>query len=652
MTPRHLLVVGLFLVASASTLRAAPPLHATAQADHPNAQVGQPISVTVKVRGADAVPEVKTPTVNGITLQSVGPPTVKSAMFADLEAQGVLHSGGANRFADAFKSLKQATSPEALKALDPEAAKLLSDPALTKGLPDVDAQEYTFTYSIQAEKPGQYVVPAFVVNSGGQTTTTNPIPLNLTETKPQPWVQVALSLSNSTPLVGEEVQLYYDLLIERANVTVNGKAYPYLPVGNMSLTLPALDGSTQFEMAKPLDQFIQDNAIEAGKRGFRVNGHAPEVKLDHEPDGQAPRSDNRYRRRLVIPLRIRAGGTATISPAKAAGDVYVPAGGKAKWESFVAVSQPLTFTALDLRNRADRPGDFSGIVGKPKVSAQASQTRMAAGTPFTLTLRVEGNSSTQAVAPNLAAQPEIIKGFRVRHENDRDAGDNAREFLYTLRPLNEDVKEVPPIAVSYYDPRGNAFGVAQSAAIPLTVTPSVNVTPDQPQTNPTPTPATAEPSAPTPAKEPAPPATTWSDRLLAGAEIALGLGTAVCLAVVGVRYVRRRRALHKQRTQLRQAVAEVKLGLGTPTPTVAEIRRVVQDFLRRTFHLPQGEVTPADAEECLRQAGVPVGLIRSCVSLLETCATAEFAPGMVAESPTELNANARRLLEQIALARK
>jgi hypothetical protein len=650
MTPRHPLILGLLLVASASTVCAGPPLHATAQADYPNAQVGQPINVTVKVHGASTTPEVKAPTVNGIVLQSVGPPTAMSAMFADLESKGILHPGGANRFGDAFKSIKQATSPEALKAVDPEAAKLLSDPALTRGIPDVDAQEYTLTYTVQADKPGQYVIPAFVVNSGGQTTTTNSIPLNLTETKPQPWVQVSLSLSNSTPLVGEEVQLYYDLLIERRNVSVSGKTYPYLPVGKMSLTLPALDGSTQFEMAKPLDQFIQDNAIEAGKRGFRVNGHATEVKLDNEPEGQIPGIDNRYRRRLIVPLRIRAGGTATIAPAKAAGEVYVPAGGKAKWEPFVAVSQPLTFTALDLRGRADRPGDFSGIVGRPKVSAQASQTRMAAGTPFTLTLRIEGNSSTQAAAPDLAAQPAVAKGFRFRHENDRTAGDNAREFIYTLRPLNEDVKEVPPITVSYYDPRANVFATASSAAIPLTVTPSVNVTPDHPQINSTPEPTSPEPNSPTPGKEPAAPAPSTTDRLLAGAEIALGLATAVCLAVVGMRYVRRRRAVRKQQSQLRQAVAEVHVGLGTQTATVAEVRRVVQDFLRRTFDMPPGEVTPADAEHCLRQAGVPEGLVRSCAALLETCAAAEFAPG-VAATPADLNAYARRLLEQIAASR-
>ncbi len=649
MTPRHFLLVGLFLVASTSTLCAAPPLHATAQADHPNAQVGQPITVTVKVRGASTTPEIKPPTVNGIVLQSVGPPTAISAMFAGLESQGILHPGGANRFGDAFKSLKQATSPEALKAVDPDAAKLLSDPALTKGLADVDAKDYTFTYQVQADKPGQYVVPAFVVSSDGQSTTTNSIPLNLTETKPQPWVQVALSLSNSTPLVGEEVQLYFDLLIERRNVSVSGKSYPYLPVGGMSLTLPILDGSTQVEMAKPLAQFIQDNAIEAGKRGFRVNGHPTEVKLDQEPEGQAPGSDNRYRRRLTIPLRIRAGGTATIAPAKAAGDVYVPVGASGKWQPFVAVSQPLTFTALDLRGRADRPGDFSGIVGRPKVSAQASQTRMAAGTPFTLTLRVEGNSSTQATAPDLAAQPEVVKNFRIRHENDHAVGDNAREFTYTLRPLNEAVKEVPPIAVSYYDPRANAFATASSVAIPLTVTPSVNVTPDRPQTDPAPVPTPAEP---TPAKEPAPPATSTTDLLLGGAEMVLGLATAVCLAVVGMRYVRRRRVVRQQQNQIRQAVAEVQLDLGTAKATVAEVRRVVQDFLRKNFDLPPGEVTPADAEDCLRRAGVPDGLVRSCAALLETCATAEFAPGLLATPPADLNAYARRLLAQIAASRQ
>ena len=76
--------------------------------------------------------------------------------------------------------------------------------------------------------------------------------------------------------------------------------------------------------------------------------------------------------------------------------------------------------------------------------------------------------------------------------------------------------------------------------------------------------------------------------------------------------------------------------------------RTVQDFLRRRFALPPGEVTPRDAEGCLRRAGVEEGLARACADLLETCAAAEFAPGVASVSPDELSAYAGRLIDQLA----
>src|SRR5262249_58156358 len=97
-------------------------------------------------------------------------------------------------------------------------------------------------------------------------------------------------------------------------------------------------------------------------------------------------------------------------------------------------------------------------------------------------------------------------------------------------------------------------------------------------------------------------------------------------------------------------VARVRRDPPAPAPTFAGVRQTLQDFLRRRFHLPPGEVTPHDAAECLRHGGVPEGLARSFGALLETCDTAEFAPGVVSTSPSDLAAYARQLMNQIMAA--
>jgi len=466
----------------------------TVQADRKEAQVGQPVLVTVRVRGAEEAPTIKAPTVAGAHLTAAGAPAVVPTLAADLEAQGVFHAGRGQHLVNALRGLGQ--MPD-LGALDPELAKLIGDPNLLKGqmqaaqgIAGLNTNDYSYSYLMTPDRSGQLVVPAFTVSTHGQTTATEPLRISVTEAKAQPWVRVTLSLSNPTPQVGEEVKLYLDLLIERGQVAYGGKTYPYLPLSKMSLTVPPLENLPPLELAQPWEQFVQANAIEPGKHGFRVNGLPGEVRLEHEP-ADAPAADldpARYRRRLAIPLRVREGGEVTLRPANAAGEVYVSLGGnKGQWQPFVATSAPLTFTILDLRRRADRPADFTGVVGGVRVTAQASATQMAAGTPFTLTVRLEGNGSVVAAGgPDLAVRPEFTERFRVRAGESRSAGDKAREFTYTLRPLNQQVTEVPPVPVSYFDPQVNRFGTARSEPIPLRVSAAQNATPDVPPPAPVP----------------------------------------------------------------------------------------------------------------------------------------------------------------------
>lgn len=291
---------------------------------------------------------------------------------------------------------------------------------------------------------------------------------------PEP-ATLTLSLSRPTPLVDEEVSLFVDLLLPSGPVAYAGTSYPHWPVRNMSLTLGELGQLDGVELVKPLETLIRENAVEPGRRGFRINDLAGEVKLQHDP-GTTPATS--YRRRFAVPLRFRAATAVTLPAAHTAGEIYVPSGNRGRWERFTASSLPLTVTPLDVRNRPDRPTGFQGLVGPIRVQAQATPTKLTVGTPMTLRLRLEGTESlASATAPDLAALPEFRAAFRVRHAEERTL-DRAREFTYVLRPLNDRIQEIPPIAVSYYDPQTKEFATARSAAIPLEVVPSSTLIPD------------------------------------------------------------------------------------------------------------------------------------------------------------------------------
>ena len=220
--------------------------------------------------------------------------------------------------ANILRGLGQMPNPA---ALDPDVAKMLGDPNLLKGqqaLAGLTTNDYVFTYQVTPSRTGELIVPAFNVTADGQNSVTTPITVTVSEAKAQPWVQMRLSLSDPMPNVGAEVQLYVDLLIQprpRCPIATTGKPYAYLPVSKTSLTLPPLERVRAVQPEQPLDQFVQHHAIEAGKRGFRVNSYPTEVKLEHEP-ANGPGADldpGRYRRRLTIPLRVREGGQVTLA---------------------------------------------------------------------------------------------------------------------------------------------------------------------------------------------------------------------------------------------------------------------------------------------------------------------------------------------------
>jgi hypothetical protein len=121
----------------------------------------------------------------------------------------------------------------------------------------------------------------------------------------------------------------------------------------------------------------------------------------------------------------------------------------------------------------------------------------------------------------------------------------------------------------------------------------------------------------------------------------------VALLAWGVRKLRQRRAATAGQRQQRQAATEVQRQLKTSVRTVSEVRQALTDFLRARFRMQPGEITPGDAERRLQEAGVEASLAQQFAKLMETCAVAEFAPGLSTVSPTELSAEAEALIRAL-----
>lgn len=119
------------------------------------------------------------------------------------------------------------------------------------------------------------------------------------------------------------------------------------------------------------------------------------------------------------------------------------------------------------------PPDYNGAIGQFTVRATAKPTTVTVGDPITLTITVVGNVPLdQLSAPRLNQVAALTRDFSISDESL--AGDvlgDRKNFTLTIRALSEDVKEIPPIPFSYFNPRNEKYETVHTRPIPLTVQP-------------------------------------------------------------------------------------------------------------------------------------------------------------------------------------
>jgi hypothetical protein len=132
------------------------------------------------------------------------------------------------------------------------------------------------------------------------------------------------------------------------------------------------------------------------------------------------------------------------------------------------------------------------------------------------------------------------------------------------------------------------------------------------------------------------------------------IGTAFALLAAGLciaELTRRWKEQQKQltRDRLKETAAAYALRrLGKPQPTAEHVRVVLQEFLRRRFAMPPGEVMPLDALERLGAAGIDDEMAQKCANVLEKCAAVEFSSGVATASTAELAASAQEVVRKLA----
>jgi len=292
--------------------------------------------------------------------------------------------------------------------------------------------------------------------------------------------------------------------------------------------------------------------------------------------------------------------------------------------------------------REKAPANFNGAIGNFTLSMSAGPTNVAAGDPITVKVQIAGRGSLDSLT--LPDQPgwHDFKTYppTTKVETTDSLGlQGTKTFEQIVTPQNADIKTLPEISFSFFDPDQKSYRTLTQPAIPLMVRSGGSA--------PLPTVAAtsrgSKDNSPPPAQDIVP----NKQRLGTLAQIGpsmpqqrwfIALQGVPLLAFLSALVWRRRTdnlANNPRLRRQRQVAQIVRQGLEDLRRFAAEKKsdeffaalfRLLQEQLGERLDLPATAITEAVVEERLRPCGVAQPTMASLEELFQTCNLARYAP--------------------------
>jgi hypothetical protein len=329
----------------------------------------------------------------------------------------------------------------------------------------------SFTYLVQAEKPGKYTIPPVSVSVDGSTLTTKPITFEVTQAGSAPSTQGTAPPAPTRLRAGETDKIAFLRLSELKDTSWTGEVIPlqikaYFRQGIKAglNALPILKGDgfvmPQLDQKPPQTEETVDgiaysvltwsSSLSAVKEGR----HALTVELEAT---------------LLLPHRR--------NPFPGLGDqdlfqddFFQNFFGGFESKTVKVASRPITIEARQLP-ADNQPPDFSGAVGQFNLSVQAKPTKVEAGDPITLTMAVSGKGNFDRVEPPKFPEDQKWKAYSPAAEFK--PGDNPTEgkkiFEQAIVVKDDRVTEIPPVSFVFFNPETEKYVTLTSTPIPLSM---------------------------------------------------------------------------------------------------------------------------------------------------------------------------------------
>ncbi len=129
-----------------------------------------------------------------------------------------------------------------------------------------------------------------------------------------------------------------------------------------------------------------------------------------------------------------------------------------------------------------KPDDFSGAVGTFSLAVNAQPTTVRIGDPITLKMKIQGTGNFDRVHAPVFPENSNWKTYPPSSQTaDADSGKGKKEFEQAIIPVNPQIKAIPPLHFSYFDPQARSYVTLSSDPVPITLQGNPNMTTQQQQ---------------------------------------------------------------------------------------------------------------------------------------------------------------------------
>ncbi|HCO96471.1 MAG TPA: hypothetical protein DIU00_21445 [Phycisphaerales bacterium] len=316
------------------------------------------------------------------------------------------------------------------------------------------------TYSLTASRAGRIQLPSLAVEHEGKTYQTNPVVVNIIKPGTTDQLDLEVTLSQQQCYVGQPIIM-----------TV--KFYISTNIGDFQFNIPTFSNDA-FYIEEP-------NVSNPQAKLYRLNTGIPITVSQYRVVHKDKESILLSFSKVLIP---KHSGKIAIQPSSVSADVAVGRtrsqdpfdsffGSQVRYRRFMVATEQLELQVLPLPEEG-KPAQFYGLVGQYTISASATPTNVNVGDPITLTLKIGGSKYLKPVQWSALEQvPALAANFKIPSQKASPTIDNGfKIFSQTIRANNDQVKEIPPIPLAYFDTEQGRYVTAKTEPIKLEVAPT------------------------------------------------------------------------------------------------------------------------------------------------------------------------------------